>query len=255
MPMFQGMSIGGIAGGTSRASAAHGAVVAITNAQIDTSRRGLAVALAESLARFSNLGVGVLEADNADRDLVRRLPELRQQWGAPSTARLSRGARVVEIDVFETVNVCVVSSTLRADLPSVLERLRSALSHVVVDAPSRLGIATGLANAWVQSVDLVVVATPAAADALTRTRRFVEQLSSMPYTRHLDVQVVVCGAAPIGRRSRAQTERRLTTLRPIAHVPALWGTGAQHADACDSDGLRALTAYVLNGSRSGDSTA
>jgi hypothetical protein len=245
--MVQTMAIQDVAGATAPETPSCGAVVAVTNAQADTSRRGLAIALAEHLARATRRGVGILEADHADRDVLRRLPALREKWGPPCSVRLSRGAHVIEIDLFESTHLCLVSATSPGDLPEALLHLQSVFDLVVVDAPSRL--ATGHSNRWLRNLDTVVITTYATADALAGTRRFVDRVLSMPYTRELDVQVIVIGPDPIGRRSRAQTDRRVASLRPIARIPALWGAGADQNPVELTAGLDTLTAYVLAQSR------
>jgi hypothetical protein len=229
---------------TSRDVASRTVVVAVTNARFDTARRGLAVALAEQLGRATRGGVCLLEADRGDRDVERRLPDLRRAWGRSSSVRVSRGVHVVEIDVFDHPSVCVVLPADNTDLGDAVQDLRSMFQFVVVDAPSRLDIGTGRANAWIQSVDVVVLASDIAAHALGAVRRFSAQLVSMPYTRHLDVQVVLTGNEPTGERSRRQVEQRLVPLRAIARVPALWGNAA-HEPASGAAGLEALAAHVV----------
>jgi hypothetical protein len=221
--------------------------MAVCSARFDTAKRGIAVEIAERLARGTGAVVCLIDADDVDRDVARRLPELRQRWGTITAGSVPHAGGLVEVQLFDRVGVCVVSVPRWTVLADVLHSTRTVCRHVVVDAPPRLGIAMGRSIAWLEALDLVFVAAANSPPDVAVTKRFCEQLAVMPVARHLDVRVALTGSDPIERRAEDQVTRRLADLNLAARLPALWGRAARdRLSVRDELALDQLVTLVLD---------
>ena len=71
--------------------------VGVTNARLGADKRGIAVELAQRLARTSNAPVCLVGADPTDRDVERRTPHLIETAGDYAHSQLTRGPHALDI--------------------------------------------------------------------------------------------------------------------------------------------------------------
>ena len=204
----------------SRASAC--VSVGITNARLGADKRGIAVELAQRLARTSNAPVCLVGADPTDRDVERRRSALVS--GGPSERmQIVRGPHFLDVTYVPQRRLYVVSLSDRTAVESVLPELRAMFEYVIIDAPSRVGNGVGISRVLLPHLDSLLIASGLTAPELALTRGYLEVVEAMAYASHLDVGVVLVGHPDDSGLAPDQLERRTRMLPIVGHVPRLWG--------------------------------
>ena len=224
-----------------------GVSIAITNACMSASKRGIAVELALRLALAADTPVCLVGADPTDRDVERRVAQLVGDDSEHAHMQLVDGTRSLEAFAVPARGLCIVSIPDRVGVEAVLPELQSSFRYVIIDAPSRVGGAIGIARVLIERLNILLVATNLPAGDLADARIYVEQLKAIPRAAHIDVRVLTSGHPHESGLSRLQLERRLATLPVIARIPRLWGRTIDHPPPDDDLDLafRPVIAWIL----------
>ena len=147
-----------------------GVSIAITNARMGASKRGIAVELALRLALAADTPVCLVGADPTDRDVERRVAQLVGDDSEHAHMQLVDGTRSLEAFAVPARGLCIVSIPDRVGVEAVLPELQSSFRYVIIDAPSRVGGAIGIARVLIERLNILLVATNLPAGDLADAR-------------------------------------------------------------------------------------
>jgi hypothetical protein len=197
--------------------------VGVTNARLGADKRGIAVELAQRVARASNAPVCLVGADPTDRDVERRMPHLIETAGDYAHSQITRGPHALDITFMPELRVCAVSVSDRSVLADVLPDLRERFRYIVIDAPSRVGYGVGIAHRLLEHLDAMLVASGPSAGDLAVTRGYLAALEQHGHAGRVDIRVLFSGRPAESELSPEQLEQRMIALPTIGRIPHLWG--------------------------------
>jgi MinD-like ATPase involved in chromosome partitioning or flagellar assembly len=211
-------------------------VLAVSAAREGTAKRGLAAGIGRALARSDRGRVCVLDADVVSRDVAMRFglvgPSAAQLADAltdsPDGDPLAGLAR--EPDGCWVVPMLsdrdhVDSSTYA----QVLQRLRTHVDYVVIDAPVGLGMYGRRADQLIRHIDEVLVATSAQPEEVPALINYLNAITRGRVTGEvpalLDVRVVPT-VEDAGDEAVAALARKVRLVPVSDALPRLWGRNA-----------------------------
>jgi hypothetical protein len=220
--------------------------VGVTNARLGADKRGIAVELAQRLARTSNAPVCLVGADPTDRDVERRTPNLIDAAGDYARSQITRGPHALDITFMPELGLCAVSVSDRTVFTDVLADLHERFRYIVIDAPSRVGYGVGIAHGLLHHLDAMLIASGPSAGDIAVTRCYLAALEQHGSSRRVDVRAVLSGRPDESELSAAQLEQRMLALPTIGWVPHLWGRIPANPDPGELDeAFRPIVSWVV----------